>query len=137
MDLNIFDKGYDDAGTLMKGYIGDLKKLLKENIANREKIEREEAARGYDLYETQQIFLDNITRRGNPLAWVMDKDCVCISKDGGGGPYGIEEIEDLPKNLTIGGVYEKIDGKYVHNFEITAKLREVCERFEQEFGLVQ
>lgn len=54
----------------------------------------------YDLYEKRKILLDNYSRKGNELAWVMDKDSVCISKHGDGGPFSISEI-DLPNNVKI------------------------------------
>ena len=48
----------------------------------------------------------------------------CISENGDGGPCSIFEI-DLPKNAKVGEVYEKIDGKYIYNFDMTAKLKEI------------
>ena len=54
----------------------------------------------------------------------MDEESVCISEHGDGGPYGISDI-DLPKNAKVGEVYEKIDGEYVYNSDVTAKLKEI------------
>lgn len=54
----------------------------------------------------------------------MDENSVCISENGDGGPCSIFEI-DLPKNAKVGEVYEKIDGKYIYNFDMTAKLKEI------------
>lgn len=53
----------------------------------------------------------------------MDDKSVCISEHGDGGPYAISDI-DLPKNAKVGDVYEKIDGKYTYNPNITTKLKE-------------
>lgn len=53
---------------------------------------------------------------------IMDDKSVCISEHGDGGPYAISDI-DLPKNAKVGDVYEKIDGKYIYNPNITAKLK--------------
>lgn len=72
----------------------------------------------------KNIFLDNKSRKGNDLAWVMDEHSVCISENGDGGPFSISEI-DLPSNAKIGEVYEKVDGKYIYNDDITIELKEI------------
>ena len=54
----------------------------------------------------------------------MDENSVCISEDGDGGIISIGEIT-LPNNAKVGEVYEKIDGKYIYNFDMTAKLKEI------------
>lgn len=72
----------------------------------------------YDLYEKKKIFLDNKTRNGNDLAWIMDDNSVCVSENGDGGPVSIDEV-DLPVDRKVGEVYEKVDGRYVYNSEIT------------------
>ena len=78
----------------------------------------------YNRYERRKVFLDNKSWKGNDFAWVMDEGSVCISEHGDGGPYAISDI-DLPKNAKVGDVYEKIDGKYIYNSDITAKLKEM------------
>ena len=78
----------------------------------------------YNLYERRKIFLDNKSRKGNDLAWIMDEKSVCLSEHGDGGPYAISEI-DLPQNAKVGEVYEKVNGKYIYNSDITAKLKEI------------
>ena len=78
----------------------------------------------YNIYERRKIFLDNKSAKGNNFAWIMDEDSVCLSEHGEGGPYAISDI-DLPQSTKIGEVYEKIDGKYVYNPDITAKLKEI------------
>ena len=49
---------------------------------------------------------------------------MCISEHGGGGPYAISEI-DLPPDVKVGEVYEKINGKYVYNDEVTKELNSI------------
>lgn len=72
----------------------------------------------YALYEKKKIFLDNKTRNGNDLAWIMDDNSVCVSESGDGGPVSINEV-NLPVDRKVGEVYEKVDGHYVYNSEIT------------------
>ena len=78
----------------------------------------------YNVYEKKKIFLDNKSKNGNEFAWVMDEKSVCISEHGDGGPFFINEF-DIPNNAKVGDVYEKIDGEYVYNPDITAKLKEI------------
>ena len=78
----------------------------------------------YNLYEKRKNFLDNKSRKGNDFAWIMDKQSVCISENGDGCPIYICEI-DLPSNTKVGEVYEKIDGKYVYNSEVSMTLNEL------------
>ena len=54
----------------------------------------------------------------------MDDNSVCISEDGDGGPISISEI-DLPNDVKAGEVYEKIDGEYIYNPDVTNKLKEI------------
>ena len=49
---------------------------------------------------------------------------MCISEHGGGGPYAISEI-DLPPDVKVGEVYEKINGKYVYNDDVTRELNSI------------
>ena len=49
---------------------------------------------------------------------------MCISEEGDGGPYFINEY-DIPSNAQVGDAYEEIDGKYIYNSDITAKLKEI------------
>lgn len=53
-----------------------------------------------------------------------DEKSVCISEHGDGGPYAISET-DLPPNVKVGEVYEKINGKYVYNAEVTKELNRI------------
>ena len=78
----------------------------------------------YNRYERRKIFLDNKSRKSNELAWIMDDNSVCISEDGDGGPISISEI-DLPNDANVGEVYEKIDGEYIYNPNVTNKLKEI------------
>lgn len=85
-----------------------------------DKNEDDKVLEEYNLYEKRKIYLDNKSRRGNDLAWMLDDTTVCISEEGDGGPYGIEELNlVLPKNAKAGEVYENVNGKYVYNDEIT------------------
>lgn len=98
-----------------------LKKMTKEGGKMTDKsTELDE----YNLYEKKKIFLDNKSRNGNDLAWIMDDNSVCISEGGDGGPVSINEIS-LPENKRIGQVYEKIDGEYVYNEEITMEIDKI------------
>ena len=78
----------------------------------------------YEVYERKKLFLDNKSKNGNDLAWVMDENSVCISEDGDGGPIAISQIK-LPNNATVGDVYEKVAGYYMYNETLTYELRNV------------
>lgn len=103
----------------------ELRNALKKPIKDNQNIEeRDNALDEYNLFEKKKIYLDNKSRNGNELAWVMDSNSVCISENGDGGPVAINEI-DLPKDIRVGEVYEKIDGKYVYNSDITEELDKI------------
>lgn len=121
MDLNLFE-GRENKNNFINKFIEELKNELN-NITKetRNRDEKNNELDEYNIYEKKKIFLDNKSRKGNELAWVMDNDSVCISKDGDGGPISISEI-DLPNDVKVGDVYEKIDGKYVYNPDITVEL---------------
>ena len=130
MDLNLFEnnrKGND----LVNKFIEELKSALTNTISenqnknkNEKRDEKNNELDEYKIYEKKKIFLDNRSRKGNELAWVMDHNSVCVSEDGDGGPISIKEI-NLPDDAKVGNVYEKIDGKYVYNSEITMELSEI------------
>lgn len=108
-------------------FIEELKSALSNTIGdNQNRSEKNKELDEYNIYEKKKIFLDNKSRKGNQLAWVMDSDSVCISEDGDGGPISISEI-DLPKNIKVGEVYEKIDEKYVYNPDITMELNKIIQ----------
>ena len=97
MDLNLF-KNRKTEGNFINKFIEELKNALENTISqNHNKNEN-----------------DN----------VMDDKSVCISENGDGGPFFINEF-DIPNNAKVGDVYEKIDGEYVYNRDITAKLKEI------------
>lgn len=126
MDLNLFDRINNNNNEFINKFIEELKNAQKNmkdedrNINEKDKVLEE-----YNLYEKRKIFLDNKSWKGNDLAWVMDDKSVCLSEHGDGGPYAITEI-DLPQNAKVGEVYEKIDGKYVYNQEITVEVNNIC-----------
>lgn len=140
MDLNIFNnreinnnKNNDFISTFIEELQNALKNIInesigmnqKENVSNESHLNNEnDVLEGYNLYETKKVFLDNKSWKGNDLAWVIDDKSVCLSEHGDGGPYFISEI-DLPKNAKAREVYEKINGKYIYNPNITAKLKEI------------
>ena len=140
MDLNIFNnreinnnKNNDFISTFIEELQNALKNIInesigmnqKENVSNESHLNNEnDVLEGYNLYETKKGFLDNKSWKGNDLAWVIDDKSVCLSEHGDGGPYFISEI-DLPKNAKAREVYEKINGKYIYNPNITAKLKEI------------
>ena len=124
MDLNIFERNNNNNG-FIKEFIRELKNALKNMIDEGKGMnENDKVLEEYNLYERREIFLDNKSWKGNGYALVMDENSVCISENGDGGPCSIFEI-DLPKNAKVGEVYEKIDGKYIYNFDMTAKLKEI------------
>ncbi len=143
MDLNLFnnrkiDNNFPNRNNdLINTFIEELKNALKnvmnegrnmnekKNISNKPNLnEKNDVMEEYNLYETRKIFLDNKSWKGNDLAWVMDDKSVCLSEHGDGGPYFISEI-DLPKDAKVGEVYEKIDGKYVYNAEVTEEINKI------------
>ena len=86
--------------------------------------ETEKILEEYNIYEKRKIYIDNKTKTGKSIAWVMDKDSVYISEHGEGGPYPIQNI-NLPQNAKTGTVYEKINGKYKNNFKITQEIAKI------------
>lgn len=124
MDLNLFENKKIGNDFIDK-FIEELKNALNNTISekkNRNKTSNE--LEQYNIYEKKKIFLDNKSRNSNDLAWVMDNNSVCISEDGDGGPISISEI-DLPENIKVGDVYEKVDEKYVYNPDITIELNKI------------
>ena len=135
MNLDLFNNRKNNNEFNNNGFINsfldDLKSTLKKimneknNIPNKNELnEGNNVIEEYNLYEKRKIFLDNKTKWGNNLAWVMDDNSVCISENGDGGPCSIKEIK-LPKNAKIGEVYEEINGKYVYNREITTEISKI------------
>lgn len=143
LDLNLFNNrniGNDltnKNNDLINTFIEELKNALK-NIMNegRNMNRKKNTSEGYNLneennvleeynlYEKKKIFLDNKSWKGNDLAWIMDDKSVCLSEHGDGGPYSITDI-DLPQGAKVGEVYEKIDGQYVYNSEITEEINKI------------
>lgn len=117
MDLNLFEnRKVDDNFT--NRFIEELKNAL-ESFINKNK--QNNSIDEFNRYEKKKIYLDNKSRNGNNLAWIMDENSVCISEEGDGGPISIKEI-DLPQNIKNGEVYEKINGEYVYNPDITIEI---------------
>lgn len=124
MDLNLFENRKTEDNFINK-FIEELKNALENTISqNHNKKENDNVMDEYNRYERRKIFLDNKSKDGNEFAWVMDESSVCISENGDGGPFFINEF-DIPNNAKVGDVYEKIDGEYVYNSDITAKLKEI------------
>ncbi len=124
MDLNLF-KNKNEENDIIDNFIEELKSALSETIDEKQnKSENINELNEYNIYEKKKIFLDNKSRKGNALAWVMDEDSVCISEDGDGGAFSINEI-DLPKNIKVGEVYEKINEEYVYNPDITTEINKI------------
>jgi hypothetical protein len=124
LDLNLFDNRKINNDFTNK-FIEELKNALK-NMMNegRNMNETNNELDEYNLYEKKKVFLDNKSRSGNKLAWVMDDNSVCILEHSDGGPYFISET-DLPKNVKVGEIYENIDGQYVYNSTITEEINEI------------
>lgn len=124
MDLNIYESKRKEDGFVNK-FIEELKSELKSTMNEiQDRNEKNNDLDEYAIYEKKKIFLDNKTRRGNELAWIMDYNSVCISENGDGGPISINEI-DLPDNAKVGDVYEKIGEKYIYNPDITEELNKI------------
>ena len=124
MDLNLFENRKTEDNFINK-FIEELKNALENTLSQKKnKNEKSNVMDEYNRYEKKKIFLDNKSRKGNELAWVMDEQSVCISENGDGGPIDISEV-DLPSNAKVGEVYEKINGEYVYNSDITIKLKEI------------
>ena len=124
MNLNLFENKRKEDNFINK-FIEELKRTLN-NVQNEKQIKNEENNEldEYNLYERKKIFLDNKSRNSNKLVWVMDNNSVCISENGDGGPISIREI-NLPNNIKVGEVYEKIDKEYIYNPEITMELNKI------------
>ena len=124
MDLNLFGNR-ESKNNFINKFIEELKNELN-NITKetRNRDEKNNELDEYNIYEKKKIFLDNKSRKSNELAWIMDDNSVCISEDGDGGPISISEI-DLPNDVKVGEVYEKIDEKYIYNPDITMELNKI------------
>ena len=124
MDLNLFENRKKEDNFINK-FIEELKNALENTISqNHNKKENDNFMDEYNRYERRKIFLDNKSKDGNEFAWVMDESSVCISENGDGGPFFINEF-DIPNNANVGDVYEKTNGEYVYIPDITAKLKEI------------
>jgi len=124
LDLNLFENR-KTSNDFANKFIEELKEALKNMISEgKNRNEKNNEIDEYNLYEKKKILLDNKSRKGNDLVWIMDNNSACISEDGDGGPISINEIE-LPKNAKIGEVYEKIQGQYVYNSNITEEINEI------------
>lgn len=122
MDLNLFENK-EIHHNFIDNFIKELTKAV-EGFMNKSQNGKNNELDEYNLYEKKKIFLDNKSRSGNSLAWVMDENSVCISENGDGGPISIDEI-NLPQSRTVGEVYEKVDGKYVYSSQITKKIEDI------------
>ena len=133
IDNNFSNKNNDFVNTFIEELKNTIKNIMNEGRSMSEgkntskeynMNEENNVLEEYNLYEKRKIFLDNKSRKGNNFAWIMDDKSVCISEHGDGGPYGIDEI-DLPENVKVGEVYEKINGKYVYNEEMTEEINKI------------
>lgn len=121
MDLNTFNRKNNNYNKFIKNFVKDLTKAInkKQNLNKEHNVMNE-----YNRYERRKNFLDNKSWNGNNLVWIMDEKSVCVSEDGDGGPFFIEEY-DIPSQAKVGDVYEKINGKYIYNEKITNQLKEI------------
>ena len=124
INLNIAgDRNFDSEFTnrFIKELREAISKIMKEGKKMNDKnTELEE----YNLYEKKKVFLDNKSKNGKELVWIMDENSVCISENGDGGPVSINEI-NLPENKQVGQVYEKISNKYIYNEEMTNEINRI------------
>lgn len=123
MDLNIFENREKDNNRFIDKFLEELKNVLK-NWEKKNEGQDNNVLDEYNLYEKRKVFLDNKSRRGNDFAWITDENSVCISEHGDGGPYSISETA-LPPNVKVGEVYEKINGEYVYNDDVTNELNDI------------
>lgn len=124
MDLNLFENRKTEDNFISK-FIEELKDALENALCKKQNCKEESnVMEEYNRYERRKVFLDNKSWKGNDLAWIMDEESVCISEHGDGGPFSINEF-DIPNNAKVGDVYEKIDGEYIYNPDITAELKEI------------
>lgn len=124
MDLNLFENKKIENDFIAK-FIEELKSAIHNTKnENKNRNEKSNELDEYNIYEKKKIFLDNKSRKSNELAWIMDDNSVCISEDGDGGPISTSEIE-LPNDVKVGEVYEKVDGKYTYNSNITIELNKI------------
>ena len=107
MNLNLFENREKDNNSFIDKFLEELKSALK-------KLEN----------KNQNNILDNKSWKGNDFAWITDENSACISEHGDGGPYFLAET-DLPPNVKVGEVYEKINGEYVYNAEVTKELNSI------------
>jgi hypothetical protein len=120
LNLDLFGNKRNNSD-LAKELINVLKNVMNE-ARNMKEVNNE--LDEYNLYEKRKIFLDNKSRKGNELAWIMDDNSVCISQEGEGGPISVNEI-NLPKDRKVGEVYEKIEGQYIYNSNITEEIKKI------------
>ena len=131
MDLNLFENRGKGNNSFIDKFLEELKNKLnnfenkkQNNDIQNSNIQEKNVLDEYNLFEKRKLFLDNKSWKGNDFAWITDEKSVCISEHGGGGPYAISETE-LPQNVKVGEVYEKINGKYVYNDEVTKELNSI------------
>lgn len=125
MDLNLFENRERNNNNFIDKFLEELKNMLRKfENKNQNNIQENDVLKGYNLFEKKKVFLDNKSRRDNDFAWITDENSACISENGDGGPYFISET-DLPPNVKVGEVYEKINGKYVYNDEVTKELNDI------------
>lgn len=125
LDLNLFENRGKDNSSFIDKFLEELKNALKKfENKNQNNIPANNVLEEYNLYEKKKIFLDNKSRKGNDFAWITDENSACISEHGDGGPYFLAET-DLPTNVKVGEVYEKINGEYVYNEDVTKELNSI------------
>lgn len=136
LNLGLFDSRNNNNDFINK-FIVELKNALKNMNVEEKNMNKKyqehnlkeinNAIEEYNLYEKKKMYLDNKTKWGNNLAWIMDENSVCISEHGDGGPFSIKEI-NLPQNAEVGEVYEEVNGKYIYNSEITKEIRNIVKQ---------
>ena len=97
MNLNLFENR-ENARNDVDKFIEELKNAL--NNKNEDISKEETVLEEYNTYERKKIFLDNKSRKGNNIAWIMDENSVCVSEHGDGGPFPLSEV-DLPDDAKV------------------------------------
>lgn len=139
MNLNLFEnrEREKESTNFIEKFMEELKKALanfeNKNLnrepccshdRNQNNLQESKVLEEYNLFGKRKVFLDNKSRYGNDFAWITDENSVCVSEHGDGGSYFISEV-NLPDNAKIGEVYEKVNGTYVYNDNITKALNDI------------
>ena len=125
MDLNLFENREKNNNSFIDKFLEELKNVLNNFESKKQNNDIQNSNIQQNNTKEKNVLDEyNKSRKGNDFAWVTDEKSACISEHGDGGPYFLSET-DLPQNVKVGEVYEKINGKYVYNDEVTKELNRI------------